>query len=307
MLRPVWPSLSQAVDDLGVAPKLSQYQLQACWSEMVGESLGKHSAPMRVQGRILWVLTRAPGWSQEMMLQQESILQAISQRFPKLNVRQLRCRVGTLRHQVQEPTPPAKQDLRAISLPSSVEYRIQKLAEEIADPELRQSMVRALRQKEKRDLWLRQQGALTCSECGALQDQSICRGCRQQRGRDRRQKLFQLLGRQPWITYPEAADQIPSLRQGEFHTARRQLLSILLMNFYQERALLTTGQVLPPGFRHLLLQICMLSTATPWDQLQDKHVRYSLGRTWGQAYLDDKAPAPYDKTKDKSKKSTVSP
>ncbi|MBT9583006.1 DUF721 domain-containing protein [bacterium] len=282
-----------AVEDLGAAPKLARYQLQACWPELVGPTLAQHCTPQRLQGRTLWVLTRAPIWSQELMLQQQSILEKISHRFPKISLEHLRCKVGTLRSQVQPPPPPPAEDLSAIVLPQSVEYRLNKLADEVHDPQLRQSLLRALRQKEKRDQWLRQQGAIACQNCGALQARRTCTGCRQEQRRQRRQQLFQLLGRQPWITYQEAAEQITPLRQGEFHTTRRQLLSILLLNFYQERALLQTGQELPPGLRHLLLQICMISTSTPWDQLQDKHVRYSLGKTWGQAYLDDKAPPPY--------------
>jgi hypothetical protein len=232
-----------------------------------------------------------------MMLQQESILQTIARRFPKLKVGQLRCRVGTLRGQTPAEPAASAPDLSAIELPASVEYRISKVADEVSDPQLRQSLLKALRQKEKRDQWLRQQGALACRDCGALQDLRTCRGCRLEQRRQRRQQLFQLLGRQPWITYQEAAEQIQPLRQGEFHTTRRQLLSVLLLNFYQERALLTAAQPLPPGLRHLLLQICMISTATPWDQLQDRHIRFSLGKTWGQAYLDDKAPPPWERKK----------
>lgn len=297
MLNQARRNLAQAVDELGVTGKLSRYQMQVCWPELVGSTLAQHSQPQRLQGRTLWVLTRAPAWSQELMMQQSAILEALARRFPKLKLEQLRCRVGTLRQTAPPPPVQPPEDLSAIELPASVEYRLARLTEEVRDPQLRDSMLRALRQKERRDLWLRQQGALACRECGALQDLRTCRGCRQERRRQRRQQLFQLLGRQPWLNYQEAADQLPHLRQGEFHTARRQLLSILLLNYYQERAVLTEGQPLPGGLRHLLLEICMLSTNTPWDQLTDRHVRYSLGRTWAKAYLEDRAPAPYDKTR----------
>lgn len=293
MLSAVGRNLAQAVDDLGVGAKLARYHLQAGWPELVGPTLAAHCQPQRLQGRTLWVLTRAPVWSQEVMLRQQAILDAIAQRYPKVKVGQLRCRVGTLRWDFPSVPEVPLPDLTRVTLPPSVEHRLQKRLQEVSDPALRQSMLRALRQKEKRDIWLRQQGAVACQKCGYLQDLPVCRSCRQERRRQKRQQLFQLLGRQPWLTYREAAEMMPGLRQGSFATARRQLLSVWFMDFYRQRAHLVEGQPLPGDFRHLLLNICMLSTSTPWDHLQLRHVRFSLGKFWSRVYLEDRAPAPF--------------
>lgn len=295
MLRAAWRDLNHAVEEFGAGAHVSRYQLQASWGELVGSRLAQHSQPYKMQGRTLLVVTRGPIWSQELMIQQGGILPAIQQRFPKLKVQGLRCRVGTLRSHGETPAPPPPPELTRIPLSPAVERRIEGLASQVTDPDLRRSFRRALRQQEKRKIWLRDQGAIECMDCGALQELRVCRGCIQEDRRRRRQLLFQLLGREPWITYQEAADQIRPLTQGDFHQARRQLLSIQLRNFYELRADLKEGQPLPSGLRQLLVQICMLSTATPWDQLQDKHVKYSLGKIWGQAYIDDKAPVPRPK------------
>ena len=299
MLRPLGPSLAPAVEELGVTQKLARFQIQASWPELVGPRLAPHCAPQKLQGRTLWLRVRAPVWSQEIMLLQDSILGAISRRFPRLRVEQLRCQVGVVVPNLGEAPAPVPEDLSAIELPRSVEFRLERLAAGVDDPDLRASFLRALRQKERRDVWLRSQGAMPCQLCGALQERRLCLGCRQQRGRERRQKLFQLIGRQPWVTYAEAQLNLPHLRQSEFHTARRQLLSLFLLSYYQQRDVLAAGAVLPPPLRNQMLQICMLSTQIPWDQLQDRHILFSLGKTWGTAYLEDKAPPPFDKTKRK--------
>lgn len=296
MLTPLWKSLATSVEEMGVSQKLARFQIQACWPELVGARLAPYCAPQKLQGRTLWVRVRAPVWAQELILQQDRILEAVLKRFPRLRVEQLRCQVGVVVPQLASEPPAPIEDLSTIVLPKSVEYRLSKLASEVEDPDLRASFLRAIRQKERRDIWLRTQGAVACAVCGGLQDRRLCDGCRLERGRERRRKLFQLIGRQPWVAYSEACLHLPALRQAEFHTARRQLLSIFLMSYYQERDVLLTGQPLPAGLRNLMLQICMLSTSTPWDQLLDSHIRYSLGRTWGKAYLEDKAPVPFDKS-----------
>ncbi|MBX3169159.1 MAG: DUF721 domain-containing protein [Candidatus Eremiobacteraeota bacterium] len=301
MLRPLGLSLAPAVEDLGITQKLARFQIQACWPELVGARLAPHCTPQKLQGRILWLRVRAPVWAQEIMLAQDSILTSLARRFPRLRVEQLRCQVGVVVPILGEGPAPASDELSAIELPRSVEYRLERLAAGVEDPDLRASFLRALRQKERRDVWLRSQGAMPCQLCGALQERRLCLGCRQQRGRERRQKLFQLIGRQPWVSYAEAQMHLPALRQSEFHTARRQLLSLHLLNYYQQRDVLETGVLLPPALRHLMLQICMLSTQIPWDQLQDRHIYFSLGKTWGTAYLEDKAPPPFDKTRRKKK------
>ena len=298
---PLGRSLAPAVEDLGVSQKLARYQIQACWPELAGPRLAPHCSPQKIQGRVLWLRVRGPVWAQEVMFAQDRILTSLADRFPRLRLEQLRCQVGVVVPTVVDNPPQIPEDLSAIVLPRSVEYRLERLAAEITDDKLRHSFLRAMRQKERKDSWLRSQGALPCQLCGALQDRRLCLSCRQERNRERRRKLFQLIGRQPWITYAEAQMNIKALRQSEFHTARRQLLSLFLLNYYRERDLLTAGMPLPGGLRNQMLQICMLSVQTPWDQLQDRHIRYALGKTWGTAYLEDKAPPPFDKSKRKKR------
>lgn len=295
MLNPIWTSIQNALDELGASSRIAQHQIQACWPELVGPVLSRHTQPQRVQGRTLWITTAGPAWSQELRMRQEIILDALSQRFPRLRIDSLRCRVGILRSPFQLPAPTQEVDLEAITLPASSEARLQTIASEVHDPTLQASLLRAMRQQEKRKVWLRSQGAIPCQTCGHLQNLRTCLGCQQERQRQQRQQLFQLLGREPWITAQEAQHRLPHLSQSAFHNARKQLLSILKLNFYQQREPLKEGQPLPPGLRQLLIEICMLSTATPWDQLQERHIRFSLGRTWARAYLEDKAPAPYQK------------
>lgn len=298
MLRPLWAGLGEAVDEMGATARLSRFQIQARWPELVGPRLAQHSQPQRLQGTNLWIVTEGPVWSQEITLRQDVIIQAIRRRFPKLRVGGLRCKVGTVRREWQEAPPSTPQvDLAAVELPPSVVARCQQLAEEVQDPKLRESLLRAMLQKEKRDFWLRQQGAVACRQCGALQELRCCRGCRQEIRRQRRQKIFQFLGRQPWATFQECLTAVDGVKQGEFHTARRQLLSLLRLQFYAMRENLPKGSALPVGLRQVLVEICMLATATPWDQLQERHVRYALGKTWAQAYLQDFAPGPYDPKK----------
>ena len=196
-----------------------------------------------------------------------------------------------------EPAEPkAFPDLRQIDLPASVQARLKAIADEIQDHDLRSSALQALLQQARRNHWLASQGAVACAQCGKLQFERTCLGCRQERRRRRRRKLFRWLGRQPWLTLSEAQSRVPSLRGSEFHTARHQLLSNLRLQFWQLREGLPEGQPLASGLRQILVEICMLATSTPWDQLQEKHLRYALGKTWARAYLDDRTPTPWGAT-----------
>lgn len=287
--------MNKALDDMGATPKVARFQIQAHWPEIVGPEMARHSQPQKLQNRCLFVTTSGPVWSQEIMMRQGNILQALSIRFSKLKIDNLRCRVGVLRSMPEAQAKEKPVDLSKIQLPASSEHKVRQLADEVQDPDLKKSLLRALRQQEKRNLWLIQQGAIACQNCGALQNLRFCLGCQQEARREKRQRLFQLLGREPWITAQEVVERLPGVTQSEFHTARKQLLSIWRMGFYNQRDHLKEGQPLPGGLRQLFVDICMLSTATPWDQLQERHIRFSLGRIWAKAYLEDKAPPPYQK------------
>jgi hypothetical protein len=284
--------MDQALSDWGIEKKLAGFQIQAHWPEIVGPVLASHSQPQRIAGSTLWVVTRAPIWSQELLLSQGRIVQVLLQRFPRLRVRQVRCKVGTLRL-LSEPETTKTPDLSRIEISEASLAKVQATVARVKDPDLRASLLKALVQKERRDHWLRSQGALACKHCGNLQELRLCLSCRAAARRSRRRKVFQWLGRQPWSTFQEAAEALPRLRQGDFHTARRQLLSRLRQDYYVQRGTLQEGEALPPQLRNLMVEICMLATATPWDQLQERHALYALGKTWGRAYLDNRAPAPF--------------
>lgn len=286
-------ALGEAVDSMGVGKKLARYQLQAVWPELVGERLARHTQPTKVLGRSLTVITSSPAWSQEIALGQSLVLTLLNERFPRLGLTSIRCRVGTLRAPEEEAADARTPDLSQITLSGPQEARVEQMVAGIQDPGLRASARRAMLQSERRNQWLRSQGAVACMECGALQDSRTCLGCRQENRRHRRDALFYALGRRPWLTFREAELAVSPLDRRDYHQVRRQLLSVLMRQFYVTRALLKEGAALPPALRQLLLEVCMLATSTPWDQLGSKHVLFSLGKTWGNAYLQDKVPPPY--------------
>lgn len=51
------------------------------WRQVVGEEVSRHAWPLRQKGRVLFVNTDSPAWSQELCLQKKEIIRQLEQKM----------------------------------------------------------------------------------------------------------------------------------------------------------------------------------------------------------------------------------
>lgn len=286
--------LPAAVEGLGATQQLKRFRLQALWQEAVGEMLAHQVEPTSVKGDTLFVRTAGPSWSQEIQLRQFEILDRLRALMPESDVRCIRCRVGRLSH---DPKP---KKLREEDAPDWEHYavdpgrlgEIERIVAELKDPEQAARVRRFLIQLERRRMWGAEQGWRSCRACGAFDPDvvELCPGCRLEKGRIRREKLLKLLGRRPWASHPDLLQHFADLTGKEYFQARLRLKSLWLEMARNGMRELPAGSKLPAKIRQKLLDLCMIATGVPFQQLQRKHVVYALGKVIGEAYLADRNP-----------------
>ena len=286
--------LPQAVEGLGVTQQLKRFRLQALWQEAVGELLAGQAEPTSIKGDLLFVRTAGPSWSQEIQLRQSDILQRLRKIMPDVALAGLRCRVGRLSH--DQPVRRAA-DSRPIEWE---QYRvdpqrlqqIEGIVSELDDPDQAARVRRFLVQLERRRLWAAEQGWNNCRLCGAFHPDpaELCPSCRLERLRRRREKLLRLLGRRPWVSHQDLLADLPELTSREYFQARLRLRSLWQESCRKGLWELPAGVALPGRIRERMLDLCMVATGVPFQQLHRKHVIYALGKVIGEAYLTDRTP-----------------
>ncbi len=123
------------------------------WQELAGPSLAEHCRPYEVRHHALLVEADHPGWMQLLLMQKKPILARIRQRFPELELRDLKVTVNTRRTgppqppaQVPRPAPEARPP--ASAGPARPETR--QALESVGDPELREKLRLLLQELERR-------------------------------------------------------------------------------------------------------------------------------------------------------------
>jgi hypothetical protein len=78
--------------DKGPAGAQPFHSLFGAWRDIAGESLAEHCRAYEVRHRSLLVEADHPGWMQLLLLQKKAILARIRQRFPQLELRDIKVR-----------------------------------------------------------------------------------------------------------------------------------------------------------------------------------------------------------------------
>jgi len=138
------------------------------WQEIAGPSLAEHCRAYEVRHHSLLVEADHPGWMQLFLLQKKPVLARIRQRFPQLELRDIKVRVnaagarsaGTPRPPAQartptqvpqaapEPAAPAEAPSAPPGVPPSAE--IQEALAPVGDPDLREKLRLLLQELERR-------------------------------------------------------------------------------------------------------------------------------------------------------------
>ena len=87
--RPVGDALRRVRRDLGAPEPGAFEQLRAVWAELVGAALGDHSRPLGVRDGTLRVAVDDPAWGSQFRYLNDTLLEAVSGRFPHLAIREI--------------------------------------------------------------------------------------------------------------------------------------------------------------------------------------------------------------------------
>ena len=69
-------------------------RLSACWTELVGETLGEHSRPAAMKGKLLMVHVSSPVWLHEMRFLKADLIDNINLLLGPPGVKDIRFKVG---------------------------------------------------------------------------------------------------------------------------------------------------------------------------------------------------------------------
>ncbi|RMF43795.1 MAG: DUF721 domain-containing protein [Deltaproteobacteria bacterium] len=124
----------------GHEQKLRQYRAWQVWEQVVGTQIARHARPLRMRDRVLEVRVDQPVWMQQLRMMAPQILQKLNNALGEQLIDEIYWRRG----RVDQP-PAAEETFRPprAALDSEERRRIEASLPPLADPELREALLRA--------------------------------------------------------------------------------------------------------------------------------------------------------------------
>src|SRR5688572_20275664 len=94
--KPMRQVLSQLLAKKGYAQVQTAATCDAAWREAVGQTMAENTRAGSVRRGVLEVLVRNSATNQELAFQKTKIVKMLSKLVPEQQIRDLRCRVGTI-------------------------------------------------------------------------------------------------------------------------------------------------------------------------------------------------------------------
>ncbi len=191
--------------------------LGAAWSDIVGAENARNSHPAAVAAQTLTIVTTSSVWSQQLSYLSEAILTTIRARLPSTQIERVRFRVGKM------PAQSSRSGSKRVYRNEGATWSAPPPAENAEDALLRfrASVDAAERAKRTR-------GWKECPGCTALiapNSGPFCTSCGIARDVERERLVSRLLFEAPWLGFAGTAKLVEDLRQDEYESIRRRLLS----------------------------------------------------------------------------------
>ncbi len=274
---------------LDLSPAFDRYRALEFWSQVCGPQVAAISRPYRIKGDTLFVGVKDPIWATELSHFQLKYIQRFRELLGDDSIRHIRFvpRPGLL---MEKKNKKAKgvYDPRSMKLPAGDERKIQAIIGEIRDEKARVLMAGFLREKYKYDRWMKKQGASPCPACGVLvpKGQTLCVFCQIKVEEKNRENLIHLLEENPWLSYSDACNRIPSLAGDMFRAVRKKIINDLYREVVNEMETSTPDTV--PDTKRKIVTLAMMMIGMKPSQLSDQVLGEHLSSRMYQFY---KAPA----------------
>lgn len=135
------------------------------WQDIAGVSLAEHCRAYEVRHHSLLVEADHPGWMQLLLMQKKAILARIRQRFPQLELRDIKVRVspgrspGSTPGSSQGSTPGSRPESTPGFLPGGpASAEVEQALAAVGDPGLRERLRLLLQELERRESGSRDSG-----------------------------------------------------------------------------------------------------------------------------------------------------
>ncbi len=178
------------------------FYLQSKWQDICGSNVARHSKPVHLENKVLYINTDSSVWSNHLLLMKKQFLKNINGVLNKRTVNDLKFFNGSVENSfLNKPAATDKQD--KIELKDEERQSIAILAAGIKNTDLQRKIMAFKAAAVKRDKFLLKKGAQKCRRCGAVINGSgsLCSVCARYEREKLHDEVVRFLLTEPWSDY----------------------------------------------------------------------------------------------------------
>lgn len=178
------------------------FYLQSKWKSICGENVARHSKPVKLENKVLYINTDSSVWSNHLLLMKKQFLKNINGALKKRSVGDLKFFNGSVDNRFLKDsaseTKPEK-----IELQEEERQKISALAGNVKNTGLQLKLMAFKAAALKREKALLKKGGKKCSRCGAVINGkgNLCAVCSRYEQEKLHDELVKFLLTEPWSDY----------------------------------------------------------------------------------------------------------
>lgn len=258
--------------------------MRKVWKNVVNEPINRFSEPVFYQSGVLTIRVDSPAWAQQLSLLSHSILGKLRQALKDDSIK-----LEKLKFQVQtEKLKEEKFDLQAEVEKACFQIKLGEEETQLLEglpQELKQRLTKIVQKKEFYKKEKKDQNAKTCEACGFYHNErgNQCSFCCQAKKTSYFTRVYQLLGKTPWITFSQAKEQIPEIKIEDFNLAKGRCFEQLNQELFLCAMQIKKNQKddkTREAFRVKIIHYVMLASGKPPQKIFPEEIKKTLPRKW---------------------------
>lgn len=182
------------------------FAMQNKWEQICGANVAKHSKPVRLERKVLYINTDSSVWANHLLMMKQQFINNINRVMANDPVKDIKFFTGSIEKFLQLPQEEQDNKLDFVPLTESEKTSISQALINIHDQELQKKLAhfRKVCLQRKKAL-LTENNDKQCSCCGApvIEKSDLCRVCQRYEKEKLRTAIANILTSEPWLSYSD--------------------------------------------------------------------------------------------------------
>lgn len=182
------------------------FSMQNKWEQICGANVAKHSKPVRLERKVLYVNTDSSVWANHLLMMKQQFINNINQALANNPVKDIKFFTGSIEKFLHLKKEDQDLKLKFLPLSETEKISIGQAVGKIKNEELQKKLAHFRKTcLQRKKALLNENGNKVCKCCGIAISETgdLCRVCQRYEKEQLRSEIVAVLAAEPWLNYSD--------------------------------------------------------------------------------------------------------